>query len=48
MAYVDDKLLAKLVDKYGLERHTANLARSALWGKVTKDYNQVIVSQFQG
>ena len=42
MAYVDEKLLTRLVDKYGLERQTTNLARSALWGKVTKEYNQVI------
>ncbi len=41
MAYVDEKLLARLVDKLGLERQTTNLARSALWGKVTKEYNQV-------
>lgn len=41
MPYVDEKLLARLVDKYGLERQTTNLARSGLWGKVTKEYNQV-------
>jgi|APCry1669190288_1035285.scaffolds.fasta_scaffold871465_1 hypothetical protein len=45
MAYVDEKLLSKLVDKYGVERHTANLARSALWGKVTKEYNKVFIPQ---
>jgi len=32
-----------LVDKYRVEQHTANLARSALWGKVTKGYNKVII-----
>lgn len=41
MPYVDEKLLARLVDKYGLERQKNNMGRSALWGKVTKEYNQI-------
>ena len=41
MPYVDEKLLARLVDKYGLERQTTNIAKSTLWGKVTKEYNKV-------
>ncbi len=41
MSFVDDRLLGKLVDKYGLEKEAMTSAKSKLWGKVTREYNQI-------
>lgn len=41
MVYVDDGLLTKLVDKYGVEKVHGTANKSKLWGKVTKEYNSI-------
>ena len=41
MPSVDEKLLAKLVSKYGVDKEPVQAARSRLWGRVVKEYNAI-------
>ena len=41
MPSVDEKLLAKLVSKYGVDKEPQQNARSRLWGRVCKEYNTI-------
>ena len=41
MPSVDEKLLAKLVSKYGVDKEPQQTARSRLWGRVVKEYNTI-------
>lgn len=40
-AHVDEGLLSKLVNKYGVENASKGPNRAKLWAKVTKDYNSI-------
>ena len=44
--HIDENLLAKLVDKYGLDKEQNASARARLWFRLTKDYNQITNSSF--
>ena len=39
--HVDEGLLSKLVNKYGVENASKGPNRAKLWAKVTKDYNSI-------
>ena len=41
MPSVDEKLLAKLVTKYGVDKEPVQAARSRLWSRIAKDYNAI-------
>ena len=41
MATIDENLLMKLVDKYGLDKEQVTKVRSRLWFKLTKEYNMI-------
>ena len=41
MPSVDEKLLAKLVSKFGVDKEPQQTARSRLWGRVVKEYNTI-------
>ena len=41
MPSVDEKLLAKLVNKFGVDKEPQQTARSRLWGRVVKEYNTI-------
>lgn len=41
MVFIDDALLSKLVDKYGLEPENGTAAKSKLWAKVAREYNSI-------
>lgn len=41
MPHVDEGLLCKLVDKYGIEPVAKGPQRAKLWAKVTKEYNSI-------
>ena len=41
MPSVDEKLLAKLVAKYGVDKEPVQAARSRLWGRIVKEYNAI-------
>ena len=41
MPSVDEKLLAKLVSKFGVDKEPQQTARSRLWGRIVKEYNTI-------
>ena len=41
MPHVDEGLLSKLVDKFGVDNASKGPNRNKLWAKVTKDYNAI-------
>ena len=41
MPSVDEKLLSKLVSKYGVDKEPQQTTRSRLWSRVVKDYNAI-------
>lgn len=41
MSYVDESLLAKIIDKFGVDSQINNATKTRLWAKVTKEYNSI-------
>ena len=41
MSRIDENLLMKLVDRFGLDKEQVSKTRSRLWFKLTKEYNQI-------
>ena len=41
MSYVDESLLARIIDKLGVDSQVNNATKTRLWAKVTKEYNSI-------
>ena len=41
MSFVDESLLSKLVDKFGVDKEEKGPSKTRLWAKVTKEYNSI-------
>ena len=41
MTFVDESLLAKLVDKYGVDKEQVQATKQRLWVKIKNEYNAI-------